>query len=56
MIGVDWFVMDALSRRRDVNETRFWSRPMIALPLPTIALAVWALSLPLFTIDMGLTG
>jgi len=56
LAGADWFVMDALSRRRDVEETRFWARLTIAIPLLMIVLAVWALSLPLFTIETGLTG
>jgi len=56
LVVADWFVMHALSRRGDVEKTRFLSMLMIAIPLLMIALTAWALSQPLFQIDMGLRG
>jgi type II secretory pathway component PulF len=56
LLGVDWFVLDALSRRGDVGRSRSWSALMVATPLVMIVLTLVAMSLPLFGCRMRLSG
>lgn len=48
LLGVDWLVLDALSRRADLGRSRSWSLLMLATPLLLIALTLAAMLLPLY--------
>jgi hypothetical protein len=56
LLGVDWFVLESLSRRGEIDLSQTWSTLMFATPLLLIVLALIAMSLPLFTSDFGLSG
>jgi hypothetical protein len=56
LLGVDWFVLESLSRRGEIDLSQTWSTLMSATPLLLIVLALIAMSLPLFTSDFGLSG
>ena len=56
LLGVDWFVLESLSRRGEIDLSQTWSTLMFATPLLSIVLALIAMSLPLFTSDFGLSG
>jgi hypothetical protein len=56
LLGVDWFVLESLSRRREIELSQTWAVLLIAIPLVLVLLTLIALSLPLFTSDDGLSG
>jgi hypothetical protein len=56
LLGVDWFVLEFLSRRGEIDLSQTWSTLMFATPLLLIVLTLVAMSLPLFTSDFGLSG
>ena len=56
LLGVDWFVLESLSRRGEIDLSQTWSTLMFATPLLLIVLTLIAMSLPLFTSDFGLSG
>jgi type II secretory pathway component PulF len=56
LLGVDWFVLEFLSRRGVIDLSQTWSTLMFATPLLLIVLTLIAMSLPLFTSDFGLSG
>jgi type II secretory pathway component PulF len=56
LLVVDWYVLDALSEQGEVSSARAWSALMLATPLLVTGLTLWALALPWFTIDWGLSG
>jgi hypothetical protein len=56
LIGVDWFVLQSLFRRGEIEVAQTWSTLIFATPLVLVALTLIALSLTFFTIDFRLTG
>ena len=56
LIGVDWFVIQSLFKRGEIEVSQTWSTLMFATPVVLIALTLITLSLPLFTLDFGLGG
>ena len=56
LFGVDWFVLESLSRRGEIDLSQTWSTLVFATPMVLIALVLIALSLPFFMIDFGLSG
>ena len=56
LIGVDWFVLQSLFRRGEIEVSQTWSTLIFATPLVLITLALIALSSTLFTLDFGLSG
>jgi hypothetical protein len=56
VLGVDWFVLESLSRRGEIDLSQTWSTLMFATPMVLIALTLIAVSSPFFTIDFGLSG
>ena len=56
LLGVDWLMMNAPSKRGEEGWLLAWSMLMFASPLFLIALAVTAPVLPFFTITTHLSG
>ena len=54
-IGVDWFVLQSLVRRGDIEVSQTWSTLIFATPWVLIALSLIALSLTFFTMDFRLS-
>jgi hypothetical protein len=56
LLGLDWFVLESLSRRGEIDLSQTWSTLMFATPLLLIVLTLIAMGLPLFTSDFSLSG
>jgi hypothetical protein len=56
LLGLDWFALELLSRRSEIEVSQTWSTLVFATPMVLIALVLIALSLPFFMIDFGLSG
>ena len=56
VLAVDYVVMNRLDRRGDALGLRIWARWTLACAGIVLALMLWAVALPYFTIDHGLSG